>query len=71
MYDDETSWPYSWYLKDYGKASFQPKGPTAPPDAPVVLVGLVNDDAVRPLMGKYTRTPLKMRSWFPRTATKR
>jgi uncharacterized protein (TIGR03663 family) len=65
MYDDETSWPYSWYLKDYGKASYQPKGPTAPPDAPVVLVGLVNDDAVRPLMGKYTRTPLKMRAWFP------
>jgi uncharacterized protein (TIGR03663 family) len=65
MYDDETSWPYSWYLKDYGKAIYQPKGPTSPPEAPVVLVGLVNDDPVRPLMGKYTRTPLKMRSWFP------
>lgn len=64
-YDDETSWPFSWYLRDYTKAVFQPKGPTTPPDVPVVLVGLVNDDPVRPLMGNYTRTPLKMRAWFP------
>jgi len=64
-YDDETSWPFIWYLKDYPRAVFQPKGPTTPPDVPVVLVGLVNDDKVRPLMSKYTRTHLKMRSWFP------
>ncbi len=64
-YDDETSWPYSWYLRDYGKAIYQPKGPISPPDVPVVLVGLVNDDKVRPLMGNYSRTHLKMRSWFP------
>ena len=33
-YDDETSWPYSWYLRDYTKAVYQPKGPTTPPDVP-------------------------------------
>jgi len=65
IHDDECSWPFTWYLKDFPKSQYIPKGPTSPPDAPVVLVGLVNDDKVKPLMGKYTRTHLKLRWWFP------
>jgi DNA-binding beta-propeller fold protein YncE len=64
-YDDESSWPLTWYFRDYKNQKFEPKGPTAPPDTPVVIVGLVNDDKVKPLMGKYDRTHLKLRWWFP------
>jgi len=65
VYDDESSWPLTWYLRDYKNQRYEPKGPTAPPDAPVVMVGLGNDDKVKPLMGNYTRTHLKLRWWFP------
>ncbi len=64
-YDDESSWPLTWYFRDYKKQKFEPKGPTTIPDTPVVMVGLVNDDRVKPLMGNYTRTHLKLRWWFP------
>lgn len=64
-YDDESSWPLTWYFRDYKNQKFEPKGPSAPPDTPVVIVGLVNDDRVKPLMGKYDRTHLKLRWWFP------
>ncbi len=64
-YDDESSWPLTWYFRDFKNQKFEPKGPTAPPDTPVVIVGLVNDDKVKPLMGKYDRTHLKLRWWFP------
>lgn len=64
-YDDESSWPLTWYFRDYKNQKFEPKGPTAVPDTPVVMVGLVNDDKVKPLMGNYTRTHLKLRWWFP------
>ena len=64
-YDDESSWPLTWYFRDYKNQKFEPKGPTSPPDVPVVIVGLANDDKVKPLMGKYDRTPLKLRWWFP------
>ena len=48
-YDDETSWPLTWYFRDFKNQKFEPKGPTTPPDAPVVMVGLANDDKVKPL----------------------
>jgi sugar lactone lactonase YvrE len=64
-YDDESSWPLVWYFRDFKNQRFDPKGPTTPPDAPVVIVGLNNDGRVKPLMGKYERTHLKLRWWFP------
>ena len=46
-YDDESSWPLTWYFRDFKNQKYEPKGPTTPPDAPVVMVGLVNDDKVQ------------------------
>lgn len=64
-YDDESSWPLTWYFRDFKNQRFEPKGPAAPPDMPVVIVGTANDEKVRPLMGNYVRTYLKLRWWFP------
>jgi len=64
-YDDDSSWPFVWYLRDYRNAQFYGKSPGAPFDAPVVIVGSKNEDAVKPFLGnKYTKRQYKL-IWWP------
>jgi uncharacterized protein (TIGR03663 family) len=64
-FDDFTSWPMWWYLRDYPNKVFFGKEPVGPLDAPVVLVGLDNEDAVRPYLTDYVRRQYRLRWWFP------
>ena len=64
-FDEFTSWPFWWYLRDYPNKVFFGKEPMGPLDAPVVLVGLDNESAVRPYLTDYIRRQYRLRWWFP------
>jgi len=64
-YDDESSWPFVWYLRNFENAQFYGKKPGAPFDAEVVIVGTENEAAVKPLLGnKYFRRQYRL-IWWP------
>jgi uncharacterized protein (TIGR03663 family) len=64
-YDDDSSWPFVWYLRNYRNAQFYGKTPGAPFDAEVVIVGSANESAVRPFLGtKYVRRQMRL-IWWP------
>ena len=65
-YDNETSWPFEWYLRNFPNKRYF--GQTPGEDlagVPVVLVGLVNESKVKPYVGDYIRHQYKLRWWFP------
>jgi uncharacterized protein (TIGR03663 family) len=64
-FDDFTSWPLWWYLRDYPNKVFFGKEPMAQLDAPVVFVGLENEAAVKPYLTDYIREQYRLRWWFP------
>ncbi|HUW95113.1 MAG TPA: SMP-30/gluconolactonase/LRE family protein, partial [Anaerolineae bacterium] len=64
-FDDFTSWPLWWYLRDYPNKVFFGKEPVGPLDAPVVFVGLENESVARPYLNDYLRYQYKLRWWFP------
>ena len=64
-YDDDSSWPFVWYLRDYTNAQFYGKKPGGPFDAEVVIVGPANEAGVKPLLGsKYYRRQYRL-IWWP------
>lgn len=64
-YDDDSSWPFVWYLRNYRNAQYYGASPGSPFDAEVVIVGPKNEEAVRPLLGtKYLRRDYKL-IWWP------
>ena len=66
-YDDEVSWPYSWYFRDFGNASFVGGNPTLQntEDAAIVVVGAGNRGDVEPVLeDRYYRRD-HMRMWWP------
>ncbi|MFO7919124.1 MAG: TIGR03663 family protein [Anaerolineae bacterium] len=64
-YDDDASWPFVWYLRNFENAQFYGKKPDAPFDAEVVLVGPPNESAVKPLLGNnYYRRQYRL-IWWP------
>jgi uncharacterized protein (TIGR03663 family) len=64
-YDDDASWPFVWYLRNYRNAQFYGKSPGAPFDAEVVIVGSANESAVKPFLGnKYVRRQMRL-IWWP------
>ena len=64
-YDDESSWPFVWYLRDWPNAQYYGKSPSGPMDAAVVLVGVENEAAVKPFLGnKYYRRQYRL-IWWP------
>ena len=65
-YDDEVSWPMSWYLRDYANQSFFGAEPNrAALDAPVVIAGPKNWPKVEALLGnRYHRFEM-IRLWWP------
>ncbi len=69
-YDDLSSWPFVWYLRNFKNAQYYAKKPGAPFDAPVVIVGTGNEAAVKPYLGgKYFRREYKL-IWWPTEAYK-
>jgi uncharacterized protein (TIGR03663 family) len=64
-YDNETSWPFVWYLRNYDKAIYFGEAPTGPLDAEVVLVGTANEAATKPFMEEgYVRREHRL-VWWP------
>ncbi len=51
-YDDDSSWPFNWYLSDWPNAVYYGANPSRDTftDAPVVLVGSKNLDKARPFL---------------------
>src|SRR5262249_61954553 len=64
-YDDLSTWPFGWYLRDYPNAIFYGAEPT--PDAmaaPVILVGGRNEPAVAPFVERgYVRRRYRLIWW--------
>ncbi|HID86420.1 MAG TPA: TIGR03663 family protein, partial [Anaerolineae bacterium] len=64
-YDDQVTWPFEWYLRNYDNKFYFVGSPGAPLDAPVVLIGTENENKVKPYLGdNYTRREYKM-IWWP------
>ncbi|MHB1317766.1 MAG: flippase activity-associated protein Agl23 [Anaerolineae bacterium] len=64
-YDNETSWPFVWYLRNYDKAVYFGEAPSGPLDADVVLVGTANEAATTPFIGEgYIRREHRL-IWWP------
>jgi uncharacterized protein (TIGR03663 family) len=65
-YDDETSWPFIWYLRHYPNKIYY--GDTPRPDAmkaSIVLVGPKNYDKVRPHVSKMYLKRSYIQIWWP------
>jgi len=66
-YDDEVSWPYSSYFRDYGDAVFVGGNPTLQntEDAIFVVVGAGHRGDVEPLLEDQYMRRDHMRMWWP------
>jgi uncharacterized protein (TIGR03663 family) len=65
LYDDESSWPFVWYFRDWPNAHYYHKSPAGPVDAAVVIVGPGNEAGVKPLLGDhYYRRQYRL-IWWP------
>jgi predicted membrane-bound mannosyltransferase/DNA-binding beta-propeller fold protein YncE len=65
-WDDDSTWPIQWYLKDFPNRTYYGKNPSASvTDAPVVIAGSLNWNNVEPVLGDdyeaFTYTFL----WWP------
>jgi uncharacterized protein (TIGR03663 family) len=65
-YDDEVSWPMTWYLRDYPNQAFYGAQPNRQAlDAPIVIAGPKNWAKVEAILGsRYHRFEL-IRMWWP------
>jgi uncharacterized protein (TIGR03663 family) len=64
-YDDDSSWPFVWYFRDWPNAHFYGNSPSGPLDAAVVIVGPANEAAVKPFLGdRYYRRQYRL-IWWP------
>ncbi len=64
-YDNLVPWPFEWYLRDYKNRNYFGEQPAGPLDAPVVLVGVANEDKVKPYLGNnYVRREYRL-IWWP------
>jgi len=72
VYDDQTTWPFEWYFRDFPNKKFIGGSITrdALKDAPVVLVGIENEDKAKPFLGnQYYRTEYRQ-IWWPKETYK-
>jgi len=71
-YDNETTWPFEWYFRDFPNKKFFGGSPSRDVlrDAPVVLVGTENEEKVKPYLGNdYYRIPYRQ-IWWPKETYK-
>ncbi len=65
-YDDETTYPYWWYLRNYRNQKYYGPNPTRElRDAPVILVGDNNFDKIEPVVGQAYHKFDYIRIWWP------
>jgi DNA-binding beta-propeller fold protein YncE len=65
-YDDETSWPLSWYMRLYPNARFYGSNPTSDSmSAAVVIVGPKNYEKVRPYVARDYVKRVYRQMWWP------
>ena len=67
VYDDEVSWPYSWYFRNFNDAVFVGGNPTVQntENAVIVVVGAGHRGDVEPILeDRYIRRD-HMRMWWP------
>ena len=65
-YDDESSWPLSWYMRLYPNSRFYAATPTSEAmTAPVILVGPKNFETVRPYVARDYVKRAYRRIWWP------
>jgi len=65
-YDSDSSWPYSWYLRDYTNAVYVPNNPTREQlNAPVVLAGSASWSTFEAILGdRYDKFTYHL-IWWP------
>jgi uncharacterized protein (TIGR03663 family) len=65
-YDDESSWPMSWYMRNYPNAKFYGQNPNSDNmSAPVIIVGPKNYEKVHPyVMRDYVKRTYRL-IWWP------
>ena len=70
-YDDDSTWPLEWYLRDYSNKAYYGASPSRDNmDAPVVIVGDKNIGKVKPYLGdRYYEFPYRL-IWWPRETYK-
>ena len=65
-YDDESSWPMSWYMRLYPNSRFYGNNPTSDVmTAPVIIVGPANYEKVRPYVARDYVKRTYRRIWWP------
>ena len=67
VYDDEVSWPYSWYFRDFNDAVFVGGNPTVQntENAVIVVVGAGHRGDVEPILEDHYIRRDHMRMWWP------
>ena len=71
-YDDQSTWPFEWYFRDFPNKKFFGTTPSRDvlKDAPVVLIGTENEGKVKPyLADNYYRIPYRQ-IWWPKETYK-
>jgi DNA-binding beta-propeller fold protein YncE len=65
-YDDESSWPLSWYMRQYPNAKYYGQAPNSDNmSAPVIIVGPKNYEKVHPyVMRDYVKRTYRL-IWWP------
>lgn len=65
-YGSDGSWPFHWYLRDYPNAAFYAENPTREQlDAPVIIAGRGEWDAVTPYLGNDYIVNTYTYLWWP------
>jgi uncharacterized protein (TIGR03663 family) len=66
-YDDDSSWPFNWYLSEWPNAAYYGASPSRDSfaDAPVVLVGSKNLDKARPFLQRDYQEFNRRLIWWP------
>jgi DNA-binding beta-propeller fold protein YncE len=65
-YDSDSSWPFSWYLRDYTNAAYVPNNPTREQlNVPVVIAGSASWSTFEPILGdRYDKYTYRL-IWWP------
>ena len=65
-YDNDSSWPLTWYFRDYPNSVYYADNPSREGlDAPIVIVGAANLNKVSPFLGdRYQRFDYRL-VWWP------
>ncbi len=68
-YDNDSSWPYTWYLRDYPNRIYYGENPGRNiTEAPVVIAGSLNWGKVEPLLGDDYASTTYTFLWWPSEA---